>query len=176
MRRLFPSQLDDEKIYLVVREHWFLLLLKYLIVIFLFGALIAFQTYAPGAVPALFTGIVGNVVTLVSQIYVIALVAATFLVWVLYYLNIQIITNIRIVDVDQGGLFRRRISELHIDKIEDVTSEISGILANVFQYGNVSVQTAGTVERFEFYRIPSPDQVERLILDLYEKRPQRPDA
>ena len=171
MHRLFPSQQENEKIYLVVREHWFFLLIRYGVIAFLFAVLMTFQSYGPNFIPVLFQGTAGKIVSLFSQIYVIALIMGIFLVWVIYYLNIQIITNLRVVDIDQHGLFVRRISELHIDKIEDATSEIKGVFANLFQYGNVYVQTAGTIERFEFYRIPSPDQVERLILDLYEKRP-----
>jgi len=94
--------------------------------------------------------------------------------WTLYYLNIQIVTNLRIVDIDQTGLFNRRISELHIDKIEDVTSEEKGPFATIFQYGNVYVQTAGTVERFVFERVPNPERIEKIILDLYENRPASP--
>ncbi len=172
MHRLFPSQQDDETIYLVVREHWIFLLLRLLIIVFLFMGLLAFQAYGPQMFPALFSEQLRGMVSLLSQLYVIILVAATFLVWVLYYLNIQVITNLRVVDIDQRGLFNRRTSELHIDKIEDATSESNGIFSNIFGYGNVYVQTAGTRERFEFDRIPSPDKVERLILDLYEKRPK----
>ncbi len=87
----------------------------------------------------------------------------------MYYLNIQIITSLRIVDIDQVGLFSHTIAELHIDKIEDVTSETKGVLGTMFDYGNVFVQTAGTKERFQLDNIPHPGQVEKIILDLYEK-------
>jgi len=176
MRRLFPSQQDNETIFLVVREHWFFLLLRLLIVVFLFAMLLAFQDFGPGIVPGLFQGVPGRVVGLFSQLYVMMLVLGVFLIWVFYYLNIQIITNLRIVDIDQRGLFHRRISELHIDKIEDVTSEATGAFATMFQFGNVYVQTAGTVERFVFERVPSPERIEKVVLDLYERRPAAPPA
>ncbi len=171
-RKLFPSQLEDEQINLVVREHWIFLILRFLIVVFLFALLLAFQAYFPNYVPALFEGQAGKIVTLFTQIYTLGLIMASFLIWVFYYLNIQVITNIRIVDIDQQGLFRHTVSELHIDKMEDVTSDSKGILATIFNFGDVYVQTAGTVERFEFHRVPAPDQIEKLILDLYERRPQ----
>src|ERR1051326_5119065 len=137
MRRLFPSQQLDETIHLVVREHWVFLVFRSLVVFFLFALLLAFQAYGPKVIPTLFTGTAGQVVTLAGQVYTLGLVMALFLIWVFYYLNIQIITNLRVVDIDQNGLFSRRISELHIDKIEDVTSESHGPMATVFQYGNV---------------------------------------
>jgi hypothetical protein len=73
------------------------------------------------------------------------------------------------VDVSQVGLFSHIISELHIDKIEDVTSQTSGLFGTIFNYGHVFVQTAGTVERFEFLDVPNPAGIEKMILDLYEK-------
>jgi uncharacterized membrane protein YdbT with pleckstrin-like domain len=75
----------------------------------------------------------------------------------------------RIVHIDQRGIFNRTIAELNINKIEDVTSEVKGLGATVFDFGKVFVQTAGTRERFEFENIPKPASVERLILDLYSK-------
>jgi ABC-type multidrug transport system fused ATPase/permease subunit len=170
MHLLFPGQQNNEQIYLIVREHWIFLLLRWLVIVVLFLLLFAFQTYGPEFAPGLFEGTAGRVVTLFSQVFIMMLVAGIFLVWVLYYLNMQIVTDLRIVDIDQHGLFHRRISELHTDKIEDVTSDAVGVFATIFKYGNVYVQTAGTKERFEFDRVPNPETIEKLILDLYAKR------
>ena len=172
MHRLFPSQQPNEKIELVVREHWFFLVTRLLVVVGLFILLLVAQTYGPSVVPALFTGTAAKVMSLLSQLFVLILIFGTFLIWVFYYLNIQIVTNLRIVDIDQYGLFSRSISELHIDKIEDVTSEAHGPFATIFGFGNVYVQTAGAVDRFEFDRVPMPEHIVKLVLDLYEKRPQ----
>ncbi len=172
MRRLFPSQQTDETIFLVVREHWIFLVFRLFVVVLMFGLLLAFRRFGPAVSPGLFEGTAAVIVKLLSQLYLLALLVGLFAIWIFYYLNIQIITNIRIVDIDQKGLFRRVISELHIDKIEDVTSDANGILSTVFRFGNVYVQTAAAVERFEFDRVPKPEGIEKIILDLYEKRPQ----
>ncbi len=168
MHKLFPSQMDDEKIYLVVREHWFHLLLKILIWLFFAAALIVFNRYA---LPKLldFAPAWAGIIKLFTEVYTLFLALALFLIFNFWYLNIQIITNIRVVDVDQEGLFFHVVSELHIDKIEDVTSQVGGIFGTIFNYGDVLVQTAGTVERFEFPNVPNPAAIEKLILDLYEE-------
>ena len=168
MHRLFPSQLEDEKIYLVVREHWFYLFLKILVWVFFAVVLIVFNRYAKEVLPVLFEGRWGQITLLFTQIYTLFLALSLFLIFVFWYLNVQIITNLRIVDVDQVGLFFHVVSELHIDKIEDVTSQVGGIFGTIFDYGQVFVQTAGTVERFEFSNVPHPAAIEKLILDLYE--------
>lgn len=169
MRKLFPSQLESEQIYLVVREHWFHLFLKLLVWVFFAAFLVLFNIYARAWLPNLFTDRPGQITALFTQVYTLFLVLSLFLILLMYYLNIQIITNIRIVDVTQTGLFSHVVSELHIDKIEDVTSKIHGFFGTIFNYGDVYVQTAGTVERFEFLEVPNPSGIEKIILDLYEQ-------
>ena len=169
MAQLFPSQLESETIYLVVREHWVQLVLKLLLWLVLALALVLFQTYGPQILPQLFTDTAGQVTTLLGQVYSLFLVVSLLIIWILYYLNMQVITSLRVVDISQDGLFSHTLSELHIDKIEDVTSEVDGILGTMFDYGMVYVQTAGTKERFEFHNVPHPGKIEKLILSLYEK-------
>lgn len=168
-RKLFPSQQEDEKVLLVVREHWVRLVFKILIWLFFVAALMAFNNFAKTNLPGLFEGRSAQVVLLFTQVYYLFLALSLFVIFLLYYLGIQVITNIRIVDITQEGLFSHTISELHIDKIEDATSQTNGIFGTLFNYGNVFVQTAGTVERFEFTNVPNPAQIEKLVLDLYEK-------
>ena len=171
MHKLFPSQLDDEKIYIVVRQHWVVLLKKLFIWFIFAAALVLFRRYGEAWLPGLFEGDIGAVTKLFVQIYTLFLTLSLFLIWLIYYLNVQIITDRRIVDVDQVGLFHHEVSELHIENIEDVTSEVSGLLGTIFDYGDVYVQTAGTVERFEFSDVPNPGSINKLILDLYEQIP-----
>jgi hypothetical protein len=169
MRKLFPSQMEDEQVYLVVREHWVALLLKIIIWAFFAVLLVLFNRFAEANLPALFQGVWGQITQVFTMIYDMLLILSLFLIFVIYYLNEQIITSIRVVDVTQEGLFSHVISELHIDKIEDATSESNGILGTIFNYGNVFVQTAGATDRFEFRNVPDPAGIEKLVLDLYEK-------
>ncbi|MCL5775293.1 MAG: PH domain-containing protein [Patescibacteria group bacterium] len=171
MRRLFPSQQEEEKVFLVIREHWFHLFLKIVVWLMFVAALLAFNKYTPEYVPALLEGTMGAVTRLFTQVYTLFLTLSIFVIWLSYYLNMQIITDRRIVDVDQAGLFSHTVSELHIENIEDVTSETKGLFGTLFNYGMVYVQTAASVERFEFDNVPNPAAIEKLILDLYEKNP-----
>ena len=169
MHKLFPSQDEDEKIFLVVRAHWFVLFLKIIVWLFFVAALLLFNFYAPDTLPGLFTGRAELITSLFVQIYTLFLVVSLFLIWLLWYLNIQVVTDRRIVDVDQVGLFSHVVSELHIENIEDVTSETNGLFGHLFGYGMVYVQTAGTKGNFEFDNVPDPGLINKLLLDLYEK-------
>ncbi len=172
MRKLFPSQLEDEHVYLVVRAHWIRLVLRLLLWLIFVVALFIFNKLAKENFPGLFEGTAGDITKLFTQIYTLFLVLALFLLWAFYYLNVQIVTDRRVVDIDQVGLFSHTVSELHIANIEDVTSETNGILGNLFNYGMVYVQTAASKERFEFDNVPNPGAINKLILNLYERVPK----
>jgi cellulose synthase/poly-beta-1,6-N-acetylglucosamine synthase-like glycosyltransferase len=170
--KLFPSQLENEQIYLVVREHWFNLFLKVLVWAFFAVVLVLFNNFAKSNLPGLFEGTKEQITLLFTQVYILFLILSLFLIFVFHYLNVQIITNVRLVDIDQVGLFSHVISELHLENIEDVTSQVNGVFGTLFNYGDVFVQTAGTQENFEFTNVPNPAAIEKLLLDLYEKIPK----
>jgi len=86
-----------------------------------------------------------------------------------YWLDIFIVTDKRIIDINQTGLFHRTVSELRLYRTQDVTSEVKGFLASMFDFGDVYVQTAGETERFHFKDIPHPDAVAKRILELAEE-------
>lgn len=169
MERLFPSQEPNEVIHIVVREDMILLAIRLVVWLIIASLVPLFYRYAPEVVPALFEGQLGIVTALFTNVYLMFLLVGLFIIFVLYYLNIHVVTNIRIVDIDQTGLFNHTVSELRLEKIEDVTSETKGVLGTLFNFGTVYVQTAGAKERFEFENIPDPAMVSKMILDLYSK-------
>lgn len=167
--KLFPSQQPNEKIMLVVREHWFLLAIKFsLIVLLMFIPIILGILISISGID-FNSEVISGISSVGIQIYYLALIIASFIIWVIYYLNVHVVSDQRIVDIDQVGLLFREVSELNIETIEDVTSQNQGIFGNFLDYGTVYIQTAGAAQRFEFSNIPHPGQVASLILKLYEQ-------
>lgn len=87
----------------------------------------------------------------------------SFLTW---YFNIYIVTDERIIDVDFYNLIYKEVSDANIDKIQDVTYKMGGVIRTIFNYGDVLVQTASEVPNFEFLAVPKPDQVVKVLQDL----------
>ncbi len=175
-RPLFPGQQENETIHMVLRPHWFIFFLKFLSWL-LFAAILilidwAINQYAPNLKNTVLT----DFLNLFKSVYLLFLMLGLLILWIMYYLNMQIITNERIVDVTQKSLLHHTISELNLTNIEDVTAEVRGVFGTFLDYGSVYVQTAAETERFVFDNVPNPAAVEKMILDLYEKLPEHQKA
>lgn len=85
-----------------------------------------------------------------------------------YYLDVFIVTNDRLVDVEQNGLFARTVAEVDLYQIQDVTSDVKGIFATMFNYGGLVIQTAGALPKFTIHNIKDPHHMREILLNLAE--------
>lgn len=109
------------------------------------------------------------VLILLGGVYAISILLFFYTAFVNYFLDIWIVTNDRIIDIHQHGLFARTIAELDLFRVQDVTSECHGLFATVFDYGNVYIQTAGEKERFTFFNVPEPHKIREAIIQLADE-------
>ena len=172
-QKLFPSQQPNEKIILIAREHWFRLFIKVFAIALLSLLPWAFQALLVDSTILSRSETAALIAAAVTNIYYLGLLISLFIVFVLYYLNVHIVSEQRVVDIDQTGLLSHEVSELNIETIEDVSSHTKGLFGNILDYGTVYVQTAGGTERFEFDNVPNPANIASTILDLYEKHGQK---
>lgn len=80
-----------------------------------------------------------------------------------YYLDVLLITNRRVIDVEQLGLFSRDVAELHLENIVDLHVEIKGFVASFFNYGNLYLQTSSERPQFSMNNVPDPHRVQEMI-------------
>ena len=92
-----------------------------------------------------------------------AFILEKFLTW---FFNVYIVTDERIIDIDFYNLIYKEVSDANIDKIQDVTYNMGGVIRTMFNYGNVMIQTASEVPNFEFLAVPKPDKVARVLQDV----------
>lgn len=164
-----PKKSKDEKVILFVRRHWFVLLYRMLfhlllglIPIFLYYF---FQYFSPDV----FEG------ELSMALIILGASAYYLFVWVFMYtafidhdLDVWIITNYRIVDIEQRRLFSRTWSEHNLDVVQDVKVEVKGIFPTFLGYGNITVQTAGPKIFFVFKQVPNPYKISKKIIKQVE--------
>lgn len=62
--------------------------------------------------------------------------------YMLWYFSIYIVTNQRIRQISQRGLFKKSVVDLGLDKIQSISYGVSGICAGLMGYGTIVIQTA----------------------------------
>lgn len=87
---------------------------------------------------------------------------------ILYRQSHLIITDKNITQVIQGGLFQRKVSQLTMANVEDVTSEQNGIFPSIFDFGVLKIETAGEQANFHFTYCPKPSYYAKIILEARE--------
>ena len=90
-------------------------------------------------------------------------------IWTDYYLDVWVVTNKHLVDVDQQGLFNRKVSTSRLDLIQDITIEVPGLLATMLKYGNIRMQTAGQSREFLLFSVAKPYKLKEVILSEQDK-------
>lgn len=89
-----------------------------------------------------------------------------------YFLNAWVLTNERIVDIKQNGYFRREVSSLFLSRVQDVTTDVNGVLPSLLGIGDIKVQTAAEDIEFSMSGIPRPEQMRDVILRYVSQGPQ----
>ncbi len=164
-----PNHLPGEKVIKIVRRDIFILMKRLLFNVGLMILPVVLLAVLTPIFPDEIMGEIGlPLVMLGVSAYYLFIWLFSFFSFIDYYLDVWLVTNERIIDVEQKGFFDRIISEQRLYRIQDVTSEMRGFIPTVLSYGNVFIQTAGTKERFNFYDVPHPDRVRDTIIKLAE--------
>lgn len=167
----FPGREPDETIMMAIRRHPVVIgkrITAFVISLFIpvvIGIVLNSLTTWLDDPTSLFPAIV----VLVASLYYLMVCLAMYHTWVNYYLDLWVVTNERVVSIDQRGIFDRKVSALQLDRIQDVTSEVRGFVASMFKYGTVELQTAGKDEHFVFTQVPNAEKVASQILEMHEQ-------
>ncbi len=159
---------DGEKVLLEVRRHPFHLWNKgiFLGVLFFVALVLApiiARVFSKLGAEAYGNGITGFIVTL----WTLALWVVFFYQWTDYFLDVWIITNRRIFDVEQKGVFTRNISVTRLEQVQDVTIEVKGILATFLKFGTIHIHTAGSEIDFKIMDATDPLSVKETIMKAH---------
>lgn len=159
----FEGQKEGEHLIVFTRQHWYVLLVPILlaigasiipiILIILFAPIIADH---PGS---------STVFMLGWMIYLMCIWLVVSYKIVFHILNIWIVTNSRILDIWQIGFFNRKVSELHLESIQDISVNTAGIIPSYFNFGNIDIQTAASSQHFTFEEVPHPIEIKDKVMD-----------
>lgn len=157
----FEGQEAGETVYLIIRRHPITVLIP-LFFIFLF-------CFVPPAVWLRFSNELsgaglGSLFLFLGSFWYLILWLLAFYLLTFYALNTVVITNKRIIEKEQHHFFKRKVSELHSYRVQDVSVHTHGFIETLFSFGDIVVQTAASEREFIFHQIGHPERVKDVIM------------
>jgi uncharacterized membrane protein YdbT with pleckstrin-like domain len=83
--------------------------------------------------------------------------------WIGWYFTVYIITNERVRLVTQKSLFGKTVIELPLEKVQNISMAIPGVMGELFKYGTIVLQTM--VGDLVMDRLYKPESIYNLIQD-----------
>jgi hypothetical protein len=88
-------------------------------------------------------------------------------------MDIWVVTNRRIIDIDYRRLFDRDIAILRLDRVQDITTRVVGIIGTLLRFGAVRMQSAGSDKAFIIDQIANPEILRDAIVNVVGKEAER---
>ena len=165
-----PNSKPGEKTILFLRRHWFIPAGILLLLIALTAVPVGvYYIISVQAAWLLTHQVAAPLLLLITSFYYYAVWVYSFSEFIDYYLDVWIVTNERIINIEQMGLFSRVASELNLTAVQDVTSNVHGFTNTIFDFGQVEVQTAGESGRFRFKQVEHPEIIKRQIIQMSDQ-------
>jgi len=162
----------DEKVIKSVQKSWLVLFFEF-VSLLTAGALPFFMyNFAVSNEMNKIPGFILNLETFefFFSLWVLILWTLMFVRYVDFSLDQWVLTNERLIDIDQKGFFNRQVSTLHLDAVQDITIETKGLFQTIFNLGTITVQTAATEREFIIRDIPNPEKIKYAISEQVEVR------
>jgi hypothetical protein len=118
-------------------------------------------------------GSIRSILVGVGFLLTILAIVMTAVAAYLYQSNIVIITSEKITQLLYKTIFDRKISQLSIGDVQDVTINQTGVFARIFNYGTLTIETAGEQENYIFTFTPNPYETGKLIVGSHEENLKR---
>lgn len=161
----FPGRYYDEEVVLLCRRTNipFLFVIFVVVLLFPLPLLLLWTSSSVLRVDLLQNDANSILFVMGATIYYIILGTVALRNWIDYYFDVTVITDRRIVDVDQKGLFHRYTSETNLEDVMECVVRQHGILQSIFNYGTVDVKTAVSTKHIEMHDVIDPVKVSNTI-------------
>lgn len=165
----------DETVLVMVRKHWFVLAselfravaLAFLPLVLMIGILfVPENNYIPSSLSGYYA-----ITTFASALWIALCIMGVAMIWTHYYLDLWIVTDRRIILVDQISFFNRKVSSFRLERLQDIKVRIDGIIPTFLNFGTLRAQTAGAIEsNFMTTGLPDPRGLQATIQKAMDAR------
>ena len=160
-KRQFEGQLDDEEVLLVFRRHpivmrkGLLIVMVFILIGAIIGSLNSSKTIAV-------TDFFISFFTPIGLTFAFSLIIF-FYYWIGWYYTVSIVTNERLLQIHQEGIFKRRsVNDINLNRILSINYEQRGLLENLLGFGTIIVQTL--VGDLVVHKVGHPAQRQREMI------------
>lgn len=87
---------------------------------------------------------------------------------IVYVNDVIFVTNEKIAQVLYKNIISRKVSQLNIGDVQDVTVNQNNIIARIFDFGTLVIETAGEQNNYIFTYVPRPARVSNIIIESHE--------
>ena len=155
---------DDEWTVYVLQRHWARLFRQIFVPLLFFVLLTPALSYLSSQGTLLVSVIA--VVVAIPVIASIGVVAWQYLNW---RNDFFVLTTQRVVHIERDWPFEVHSEECALDTIQDIYEVRPGLTANVLNYGNLVLQTAGETLDVDMDSIPNPSHLREMIFQQIER-------
>lgn len=155
----FRGRRQNERVLLVARYHkWLLMPIVYWWLVTI--AVLVVLLYYLGASPV--SSVIAALIILVAIIY-------SFYQWFLWNGGNYIITNQRVIRTEQVNLFKRQIAEAEINRIQEISTEISGPIRTMLGFGTVKIRTSTGSSSVDIEDVANPYDIQQEIARVQQQ-------
>ena len=107
------------------------------------------------------------------------LASGLFLLGRLYFKwarTVFLVTDRRVVDHDQRGLFHTVVTQAQYEQIDEVSVHVKGVMATLLKYGTLTLKLHGAAADIEVEHIRRPEHLADLLNDLRSQTHEFPYA
>jgi len=146
---------EDEEIILIVRQHPWYFFVPAISILAVFGVLaMIFIFFRSSQVLSWAT-----VVALAMSLYILARA------WFVWQSQTYVISNERLVGVEQRGWFTHSVSEATLENILFINHVIKGPIKTMLNFGDVHIRASGVTEdELVFRNVANPYEIQQLVV------------
>jgi len=170
-------QLDpDERVLAMVRKHWFVIVAElfgvFVLVLLPFVGLLALAVFQGSFAALNFDPLQhANLIGFGVAAWLLFSLLGGFTIWTHYFLDLWVVTDRRIILVDQVHFFSRNVSVFRLERMQDIEFKIKGIIPTLLNFGTLKAQTAGAHEsNFNSTGLPDPRGLQAIIQQAMDDR------
>ena len=107
-------------------------------------------------------------VSMFSLIYLMAFGVFMYIEWINHELDMYVVTNSRIIWIEQVWFLNREVSQCALNDVQEVNSKTKWFFANMFNYWDLTIQTAWNASNFRMNFVPDSLWASRKVLNFVE--------